>query len=231
MELISLHPFDELIAETYVAAIRGDAAPRQEWTWWSNAYPEAFGRLPDQRETDAHTLTTGLSLAMTEAHPAFVQQGFGFTTWEARIDRGMGMLMRPPARALIDAGIDRHLTLHIPIRLDVQGGGMMGGSFVPARLISQLRQILDDRLERTARRIRDAEMDPYRILSLMQDAVSYAESNALGLIEALDIVQPGMRVIEADERKKIDPTLRARIDVALEGEKKPGFFGRLFGNR
>ena len=29
------------------------------------------------------------------------------TNWEAQIDRGIGMLMRPPARILIDAGMER----------------------------------------------------------------------------------------------------------------------------
>jgi len=231
MELISLHPFDMRIAEAYVKAVRGDSAPDPRWSsWWRDDLRTALDELREGRESAANRLTTGLALAMTTEYPAFAEQGFGLTTWEARVDRGVGMLMRPPARVFVDAGIDRRLVDAMPIRLDLQAG-MMGGAYVPERLVGQLETLLDERLERMAKRLKDAEYDPFPTLGLMREAVRYAKERDLGLYEAIDVVIPGMSVVQAPEKKQLDPAFRERIEKAIAEEKKPGLFGRIFGRK
>lgn len=231
MELISLHPFDMQVAQAYIAAVQGRADPDPRWaSWWRDDLHTALGELAAGSEAAANRLTTGLALAMSAGHPAFLQEGFGFTTWEARVDRGVGMLMRPPARIFMDAGVDRRAVANMPIRIDLQGG-MMGGAYVPDRLMDKLDELLDQRLERMAKRLKDAEFDPFPMIGLMRQAVDYARERDLGLYEAIDVVVPGMNVIRAAEKKKMDPVLRQRIEAAIAPEKKPGLFGRLFGRK
>lgn len=231
MEFISLHPFDTNIAASYIAALQGEQAPDPRWAaWWRDDLRTALPELARGSEAAANRLTTGLALAMTTEHPAFLQEGFGFTTWEARVDRGIGMLMRPPARVFVDAGIDRRLVEDMPIRIDLQGG-MMGGAYVPDRLMDKLDELLDQRLERMAQRLKDAEFDPFPMIGLMRQAVDYARERNLGLYEAIDVVLPGMSVVRAADKKAMDPALRARIEAAITPEKKPGLFGRLFGKK
>lgn len=231
MEFISLHPFDMKVAEAYITAVLGKGDPDPRWaSWWRDDLRVAMDELAEGRESGANRLTTGLALAMMTEHPAFLQEGFGFTTWEARVDRGVGMLMRPPARIFMDAGVERRLVEDMPIRIDLQGG-MMGGAYVPDRLIDKLDELLDQRLERMAKRLKDAEFDPFPMISLMRQSVDYAKERHLGLYEAIDVVVPGMNVIRAPERKQMDPALRQRIEAAITPDKKPGLFGRLFGRK
>lgn len=231
MEFISLHPFDMTIATNYINAVQGKGEPDPRWSgWWSDDLHAALGELGEGRESAANRLTSGLALAMMTEHPAFMQEGFGFTTWEARVDRGVGMLMRPPARIFVDAGVDRRAVEQMPIRIDLQGG-MMGGAYVPDRLMDKLDELLDQRLDRMAKRLKDAEYDPFPMIGLMQQAVDYAKERGLGLYEAIDVVVPGMNVLRAAEKKQMDPALRQRIEAAITPEKKPGLFGRLFGKK
>jgi hypothetical protein len=231
MELISLHPFDMRIAEAYVRAVRGEQPPDPSWSsWWRDDLRTALEELAEGRELVANRLTTGLALAMSSEHPAFTEQGFGLTTWEARFDRGVGMLMRPPARVFVDAGVERRLVDSMPIRLDLQAG-MMGGAYVPERLIDQLDALLDERLERMAKRLKDADYDPFPTLGLMREAVRYAKERGLGLYEAIDVAIPGMNVVQAPAKKQLDPEFRERIEKAIAEEKKPGLLGRIFGRK
>lgn len=232
MELVSLHPFDPEIARQYVAALKGDRAPEAGWqTWWTPELPGALENMEAGKETAANQVSLGLAWALAGVHPSFVRKGFGLSIWEARVDRGVGMLMRPPSRLFIDAGLDRQSLQIMPIRLDWQGG-MMGGAFVPARLMDNLAELLDAKLERMAKRLHDAENDPFAMLDLMQKAVDYARENGLGLFEAQDAVGSaqvqGMRIVEAADRKRMDPEMRQRIQVAITPEKGPGFFSRIF---
>lgn len=230
MELVSLHPFDPIIAERYVAALRGEAMPDPAWSsWWDPALVDAVEQSRASREEDANRLSLGLAWALSGEHPAFVQEGFGLTVWEARVDRGVGMLMRPPSRLFIDAGLDRAAVRNMPIRIDLHAG-MMGGAYIPFRLMGDLSQLLETRLERMARRLNEAEYDAFSMLGLLHEAVGYAQERQLGLYEAMDAVGPlipGMQLIEAD-KKRLDPELRRRIQAAITPEKKPGIFGRLF---
>lgn len=231
MEFISLHPFDSGIANAYIDAVLGKREPEPAWaSWWTDDLRTALEELGAGRESAANRLTVGLAQAMAMEHPAFLQEGFGLTTWEARVDRGVGMLMRPPARIFVDAGVDRRLVDAMPIRIDLQSG-MMGGAYVPDRLIGQLDSLIDERLERMAKRLKDAEYDPFPMIGLMRQAVTYAKERNLGLYEAIDVVTPDMQVIRAAEKKKMDPALRDRIEKAIAAEKKPGLFGRLFGRK
>jgi hypothetical protein len=107
----------------------------------------------------------------------------------------------------------------------------MGGAYVPERLIGQLDTLLDERLERMAKRLKDAEYDPFPMIGLMHQAVRYAKERNLGLYEAIDVVTPEMQTIRAAEKKRMDPALRERIEKAIAEEKKPGLFGRLFGRK
>jgi hypothetical protein len=120
----------------------------------------------------------------------------------------------------------------MPIRLDLHGG-MMGGAYIPARLMDNLAELMDSRLERMARRLHEAETDPFPMIDLMNQAVEYARERGLGLYEAQDAVGsasvvPGMRVIEPSDKKRMDAELRNRIQAAITPEKKPGFFSRFF---
>lgn len=225
MELTTLHLYDPAIAERYVNALQGNHEP--DWPWWNPDLPQLLKKAD---EIAAMQVSTGLVMAMADAHPAWHQEGCSLTAWEAQFDRGVGMLMRPPARVFVDNGVHPLLVATMPIRLDLQGG-IMGGAWVPPHLIAKLDELVDTRLELWAKRIHEADMDPYPLLATMRMAVDGAKKSGLGLIEAINVLQPGARVVETPDRKRMDAGLRARIDAALEPEKKPGLFGRLFGRQ
>lgn len=230
MELISLHPFDPAIADRYIHALQGRGEPDASWqAWWKPSLVDDVAGVAEGREDAANRITLGLAWALAGEHPVFAREGFGLTTWEARIDRGIGMLLRPPSRVFADAGMDRRSLQAMPIRLEVQAG-MMGGAYVPPRLIDQMAEMLDQRLERLAKRMHDADYDPYAMLALIHEAVTYARERGLGLYEAQDAVggPVAMRVVEAPDRKRMDPALRERIKAALTPEKR-SLWSRLFG--
>ena len=143
--------------------------------------------------------------------------------------------MRPPARLFIDAGLDAGAARVMPIRLDLSRG-MMGGAFVPARLLPDLERLLETRFERSVKRLINAELDAVLVMGLMYDVVAEARRRGLGLYEAIDVVTsdrdeampPGMRIVVAD-RKRVDPALRKRIETAAKPEKKPGMLARMLG--
>jgi hypothetical protein len=113
---------------------------------------------------------------------------------------------------------------------------MMGGAFIPARLMPRLEELMETRLERIVRRLVEAEMDGVAVFGLLYEAVHYAHSRNLGLYEAEDVIVPGEpgsvpaggQVVFAD-RKRLDPGLRQRLISASTPPKKPGLLKRLFG--
>lgn len=235
MEVISLHPFDPEIARTYVAAVTGEAPPDPSWSgWWNAGLVQARGRARAGDETAINQVTLGLAWALGSHHPTFVHDGFGLTVWEARVDRGVGMLLRPPSRLFTDAGLDIATARNMPIRLDLQSG-LMGGAYIPARLIDNLEAIIESRFDRTVRRLTEAGYDPVRTMGLMTEAVAFAQRNGMGLYEAIDAVGPdgqawrGMRVIEPDP-KRLSTDLRQRIALAQKPPKAQGqgLFDRMF---
>jgi hypothetical protein len=227
MELCSLHPFDEAVVRDFVRRVLD---PSQPGTAEIDAARAALRSLERGEERGRYELTHALGRELTRHQPSFSEQGFSLTGWEARIDRGAGMLMRPPARLLIDAGLDPLLARQIPIRLELNRG-MMGGAYIPARLVPDLDRLLDTRLERTVRRLLDAELNPVETLGLMVETAAFARANGLGIFEAMDVVVPGGEtpggpVIGADKRR-LDKALRHRIEEAAKPPKKPSLWARM----
>lgn len=222
MQLITIHLYDPDIASAYVRALSGGERP--DWSWWQPDLPEVFASEMD--ESAANCIGVGLVRAMADTHPSYHEDGFGFTTWEAQFDRGIGMYMRPPARVFVDNGVSPAVTGRMPIRLDLQGG-IMAGAWIPPHLIPNLDQLIETRLEIWAKRIHEAEMDPYPLLAAMRLVCDDAVRNGLGLIEAINVFEPGMRVVATPDKKRMNADIRTRIDAALK-EDKQSLMDKLF---
>lgn len=242
MELCSLHPFDLETVRQYVQSATGkdglDSQRGRQDAWWTWVIGEArrgYACAAAGDEEGASALTYGLAQVLATRQPSFFCEGVCLTSWEARIDRGIGMLMRPPSRLFIDAGLDIAPARVLPIRLDL-ARGMMGGAFIPARLVPDLERLLDARIERVVRRLIDADFDGVAVMGLMLEAARFARERGLGLYEAMDVITPsapeamppGARVVVAD-RKRIEPGLRKRLEQAAKPPKKPGLLSRMFG--
>jgi hypothetical protein len=237
MELCSLHPFDEAAIPEFVAAITGEKVAGANTNRWSAGVVVEGRRALELLEGDidrgAFDLTYALARGIAAQHPTFAHAGVCLTTWEARVDRGVGMLMRPPARLLGEAGFDQSLARRLPIRLDLHRG-MMGGAYIPARLIDDLDRQLDARLERSVRRLIEAEADAVAVMSLMLETAAYCKAERLGLYEAMDVVTadgeapglPSARIVLADKRR-LDKAVRERLEQAAKPPKKPGLFAKL----
>lgn len=232
MELCSLHPFDESAIHDFMNRLSDPSATP---TANIEAARQALRSMERNEERGRYELTYALGRELAAHHPSFSEQGFSLTSWEARIDRGIGMLMRPPARLLIDAGLDPVLARALPIRLELSRG-MMGGAYIPARLVPDLERLLDARLERTMRRLIEAEWNGVAVLGLMFEAATYAHANGLAIYEAMDVVGPdgdvpgvaSGRVLTPDKRR-LDKALRARLETAAKPPKKPGLWARMTG--
>lgn len=243
-ELTSLHPLDPDVLAAYVAAVSGvgsgPALALADPAWSERVVETAragYARAEAGQAAGANAVSFGLAQALATVHPTFLLAGAGPTLWEARIDRGFGMLLRPPSRLFADAGLARGVARAMPIRIDVRGG-VMGGSYVPAHLVPDLRRLLDERSERLVRRLLEAELDGVAILGLLIDAAAYAGDRGLGLYEAIDVVRPeapeadppAARVI-VPNRARLNPDLRRRLEAIATPPKPPGFVARLFGRR
>lgn len=233
MNVISLHPIDPAIVEEYVAVLNG-RPPRPEWSaWFRDSLRQDLVRGRAGDEAAANRITHGLAHALSGSAPAYTFNPFGLSFWEAQVDRSIGMLMRPPARLFLDAGLDQAVARAMPIRLDFQLG-MMGGAYIPARLVEQAAQMLDEHLERSARRLAEAEYDAVSSTGLMHEALSFARERGVGLFEAQDVVGPGgealpgISVVLPDPRRW-DRTLVSRIEEAITPPKQPGLLQRMFG--
>lgn len=241
MEHTSLHPLDLEIVRPYVAALHDDDAALPvlgDETWVTHIVESArrgYAKARTGDETGACAVTYGLARLLAARHPTFFHEGVSLTTWEARFDRGAGMLLRPPSRLFIEEGLDVWASRSMPIRLDF-GRGLMGGAFVPARLVPDFEKLLEARIERIVRRLIDAEVDGVAVMGLMLETCAYARARELGLLEGVDVVvpdepasiPPGGRVVLAD-KKRIDPALRVRLEQAAKPPKKPGLVARLLG--
>jgi len=234
MDVISLHPFDPVIVERYVAALNEQEPPAPGWSgWWNDDLPKALVQARTGDEKAANRISLGLAWALADEQPSYLIPGFGLSIWEARIDRGVGMLLRPPSRLFVDAGMDVTTSRAMPIRLDPQMG-MMGGAYVPPRLVPRLHELLETRFDRTVRRLVEAEYDPLVILGPVYEAIDRARIEGHGLFEALDAFGPdgqgmhGMQVIMPDP-KRVDKSLRQRIEFARKEPRKVGFLARLMG--
>ena len=241
-DLTSLHPYDPAFVARYVAAVMGELASAELLPGapaWAERELErvrrGYQRALDGSEAGANAVSYGQARFLAATEPVFRVPGAGFTQLEARYDRGAGMLLRPPSRLFGDAGLDTVAARAMPIRLDVSGGSM-GGAFVPPALVPELRVLLDRHTERLARRMSEAELDAPALLGVLLEAAAYAVERGLGLLEAMDIVvpgvpesePPGLRLIVPD-RKRMDRALRKRLEEASRPPKEPGFLARVFG--
>lgn len=240
MQPSALHPFDPSLAVPFVQALTGADTPipgiDRAWSMTvTRTAREGFERARQGQERGLHELTAAFGQIAASQHPSFAHEGLSLTAWEAQIDRGAGMLMRPPARLLIEAGLDPALGHRIAIRLDFTLG-MMGGAYIPPRLVPQLATLLEHRFERLVKRLVAAEMDPLPYMTLLLEAVTYANERGLGIFETLGVivpeapesVPPGGQIVLYD-RKRIDPELRKRIEIAAKPPKEPGKLARLLG--
>jgi hypothetical protein len=240
-ELATLHPFAPAFVARYVAAVRGDGVPGElllpsDPVWAEHELARArqgYGRTGGN-ESGANAVSFGLARVLGAVEPIFYLPGLGFTQLEAKVDRGIGMLLRPPSRLFADAGLETAVARAMPIRVDASGG-MMGGAFIPSALTPQFRDLLEQRMERLARRIAEAEMDAPALLGALMQAAAYAAERGYGLYEAVDVfvpdvpesAPPGMRLVIPD-RKRLDRALRARLEEASRPPKEPGMLARLF---
>ncbi len=234
MEIMSLHPLDEQVVARFVAAVTGDEAPDPAWRpWWPRDVPVLLERMRAGDERASTGITLGLAYALGVRYPTFAAPGFGLTLWEARVDRGVGMYLRPPARLFRDLGVGQDIVRSIPIRADTNLG-LMGGAYIPAHLIPKVKELLVTREQRMARRLREAEYDPVVALSLFNEAVDFALERELGLFEAIDAVGPGGEAVFGGEvivgnRQRVPNAERKRIEELSKPPKKPGLLKRMFG--
>lgn len=242
MDRCSLHPLDPALVRWYTAALTDAETdlPAVDRVWAAGVIAEArraYGAARRGDELAANTVSQGLGLVLAAVHPSFMGDGVAPTVLEARIDRGVGMLMRPPARLFGDVGLETVAARSMPIRLDLQRG-RMGGSHVPARLVPELERLIEMRTVRLLRRLSDAELDAVPTLGLLIQACAYARERGFGLYEAMDVFAPwtpggsppGARVVWPD-RANLDPALRRQLEEQAKPPKQPGLLRRLFGRR
>jgi len=241
-ELTTLHPYNAETVTRYVAAVRGDVAPGALLP----AAPEWIEREIDRarrgyerglagNDAGANAVSYGLARLLAATEPVFLTPGAGFTQFEARIDRGIGMLLRPPSRLFGDAGLETAAARAMPIRLDASGGSM-GGAFIPPHLVPLWRDLLEQRLDRLARRMTEADLDAPALLGLLLETARYAAGHGLGLYEAVDVFVPGVPESEppgmrlaVPNRKRLERGLRQRLETASRPPKPPGLLARLLG--
>lgn len=223
MHQVCLHLYSPEIATRYIESLRGEVDPA--WSWWQGDLAEFIRK--EVSEDEANRLTAGIVLAMAEELPTYYYDGVGLTHWEAMIDRGVGMIMRPPARIFVDHGHNPYLIDKMPIRLEMQGGFPMGGAWIPPHLVPKLHEMVEQRLDLWAKRIHEAEMDPFPMLTTLHMATEDAKNRGLGLIESMDVLPPGTQIVATPDRKKMDAAMRTRIEAAI-AEEKQGLIDRLF---
>lgn len=241
-EAITLHPIDPAILERFIAGLVGSSTSlplvRDDPEWsdqLTHRVRRGYALALDGSEEGANAVSFGFAQLLATCQPSFVTTDAGLTVWEARIDRGIGMLLRPPSRLFAEAGLDSRVARKMPIRLDLNHS-RMGGSYVPSRLIPDLSALLESRTERLLRRLTEAELDAVGILGQFIEAVALAAEHRLGLFEALDVITPdaphadppGAQIRFPDHRL-FAPDLRLRLEEAAKPPKRPTLFARLTG--
>jgi hypothetical protein len=231
MEHLSLHPLPSGAVSTFLELIA--AGPSSDGNtaagFASQFWFRKVAQNPNPRPND---LTFGLAAWLASWQPVFAQRGLSLSSWEARVDRGSGMVLRPPSRLFIDGGLDPAIARSMPIRIE-SGDSMMGGAWIPARLVPQYLERLDRNLERSVRRLNEAELDGPALMGLMYEITRYAADRDMGLYEAIDLLDaadpgtwpPGAQVIS----RTTDQTLIERIRAATQPPKEPGLIARFLG--
>lgn len=244
MQLVSIHPLDHTVASAFVAALTSPdvvpGIPAVDGTlWWQERLEVArqgLARATEGRESGANQMTLTFAQVLAAAHPSYVHSGLSLTNLESTVDLGIGMLLRPPSRLFGELGMAIGAARTMPIRIDASAG-MMGGAYMPARLVPQFRDLLRDRDRRVVRRLNDSGFDAVEVYGLLVELVGYATDRGLGLFEAVDAVMPdmprlnppGTRIILAD-RKRLDPETVKRLTESLKPPKR-SFMDRMTGRR
>lgn len=244
MQLASIHPIDHRVAAAYVDALsapqRSLGVPSIDGTLWLQERLKAARRGLEQatqgQESGANVVSLTLAQILAAAEPSYVHDGLSLTTLEAAIDRGVGMLLRPPSRLFADLGVPIGAARAMPIRIDASAG-MLGGAFMPANLVPQFRDLLRERDVRFVRRLHDSGFDGVGVYGFLLDMVSYAADRRMGLFEAVDAVvpdaprlnPPGTRVVEVD-RSRMDRETVERLTQSLKPPKR-SFMDRITGRR
>lgn len=241
-EFATLHPYDPAFIGRYVAALRGELAPEtllpSAPAWAAQEIARAqrgYARARTGDEMGANIVTHSLARLLAATQPIYLLPGAGLTHVEARYDRGIGMLLRPPSRLFGDAGLEQAAARAMPIRLDASGGSM-GGAFMPPALTAQFRDQVRDRMERMARRMAEADLDAPAYVGLYLEVADYVADRGLGLYEAADVIVPGVAESEPPgmqllqpSRKRLPKELRQQLETAIRPPKEPGLLARLFG--
>jgi hypothetical protein len=178
-------------------------------------------------------LTARIARNLADRYPSFVFEDISLTAWEAQVERGIGMMLRPLSRLLVEAGLDRAQARSIPVRLDLHGEPM-GGSWIPASLITQAEDLIESRLERQLARLREAEIDPVATVGTLLLAFAAAREAGAGLLEANRVMVPGAEPrgpLLIANRKSLPADLRKRLEEAAKPPKQPGLVARLVGRR
>jgi len=234
MELYSLHPLPETEVSEFLQRIDldrratdGTTPDRLTSQYWYRQILERANLRPSD-------ISFGLAGWLAMRQPVFARQGLSLSSWEARVDRGSGMLLRPPSRLFGDAGLDITVARAMPIRI---GGGdaMTGGAYVPARLMGAYLERLDQHSLRSVRRLNEAEMDGPEQMALLLEAARYANAKGFGLFEAVDLLDGsdpgtwphGARVVaRATDRAEVE-----RLRQESLPPKEPGLIARLLGRK
>ena len=241
-ELSTLHPYDPAFVVRYVAAVKGNLAAGELLptapTWADRELDRVrlgYARAGTGNEAGANAVSYGLARMLGAVEPVFFIPGLGFTQLEAKFDRGVGMLLRPPSRLFGDAGLEMVAARAMPIRIDA-AGGIMGGAFMPPAQMPRFRDLLEQRLDRLARRLAEGGLDAPAFLGVLLEASAYAADRGLGLYEAIDVVVPGVPASEppglrlvAPDSKRLERDLRRRLEAAARPPREPGFLARLLG--
>jgi hypothetical protein len=234
MELFSLHPLPEHAASTFLQLLTPRALPADGNTADGMQGRVWFDRISGTAHPRPNDLSFGFGAWLATRQPVFARQGLSLSSWEARVDRGSGMLLRPPSRLFIDAGLDPAIARAMPIRIE-SGDGLVGGAWVPARLVGQYLERLDTNLERSVRRMNEADLDGAALMGLMYEAARYASQNGFGLYEMVDLLDPADRSSWPPDARVVthssDKALADRIRLATHPQKEPGLVARLFGRK
>lgn len=234
MELYALLPLPEDEVRTFVERIASDGSPVDGNTPEAVISQRWFRSIAGNSTPRPNDISFGLAAWLATMQPVFAMQGLSLSCWEARVDRGSGMLLRPPSRLFGEAGLDASIARSMPIRIET-GDGTMGGAYVPARLIGAYLERLEQQQERSVRRMIDAELNGPELMGLMLEAARYSASRGFGLFEANDLLDgadpgswpPGARVVgRATDRSEVE-----RIRLSSLPPKEPSLIARLLGRR
>lgn len=232
MELYSLHPLPEFDVSVFLDRIASDRQSQDGTTRDGLASEFWYRALIERADPRPNDVSLGLAGWLAMRQPVFARQGLCLSSWEARVDRGSGMLLRPPSRLFADAGLDIEIARAMPIRIEA-GDTMMGGAFVPSRLMDAYLERLDQYSDRSVRRMNEAGLDGPEHVSLMMEAARYARERGFGLYEAVDLLDAGDQqtwthgaqvISRASDRAEVE-----RVRQASLPPKEPGLIARLLG--